>query len=71
MPGCEINDDPLDPICGTCRTRIETEGPHTPIAWLPRERRYVEKLATPDVTIADMVGDIDPIKRRSAAALEG
>src|SRR5688572_10054042 len=62
MPGCEINDDPLDPICGSCRTRIETEGAHTPIAWLPRDARYVEKLATPDVTIADMVGDIDPIK---------
>src|SRR5918996_2653102 len=62
MSGCEINDDPLDPICGSCRTRLETEGPQTPIAWLPREARYVEKLATPDVTIADMVGDIDPIK---------
>ena len=62
MPGCEINDDPLAPICGACRTRIATEGDHTPVAWLPRDRRYVEKLATPDVTIADMVGDIDPIK---------
>ncbi len=62
MPGCEIHDDPLDPICSACRTRLETEGDHTPIAWLPREARYVEKLATPDVTIADMVGDIDPIK---------
>ena len=62
MPGCEINDDPLAPICGACRTRIATEGDHTPIAWLPRDVRYVEKLATPDVTIADMVGDIDPIK---------
>jgi magnesium chelatase subunit I len=62
MPGCEINDDPLDPICGACRTRLATEGDRTPIAWLPREARYVEKLATPDVTIADMVGDIDPIK---------
>jgi magnesium chelatase subunit I len=62
MPGCEINDDPLNPICGTCRTRLATEGDHTPVAWLPRDARYVEKLATPDVTIADMVGDIDPIK---------
>jgi magnesium chelatase subunit I len=60
--GCEINDDPLDPICSACRTRVATEGDHTPVAWLPREARYVEKLATPDVTIADMVGDIDPIK---------
>jgi magnesium chelatase subunit I len=62
MPGCEINDDPLDPICSACRTQLATEGDHTPIGWLPRDARYVEKLATPDVTIADMVGDIDPIK---------
>src|SRR3982751_4445131 len=62
MPGCEINDDPLDPICAPCRARIAAEGDATPIAWLARQSRYVEKLATPDVTIADMVGDIDPIK---------
>jgi len=62
MPGCEINDDPLAPICGACRMRIAADGDHTPVAWLPRDARYVEKLATPDVTIADMVGDIDPIK---------
>src|SRR3970282_470812 len=62
MPGCEISDDPLAPICGTCRTRIAADGDRTRIAWLPRAPRYVEKLATPDVTIADMVGDIDPIK---------
>ena len=62
MSGCEINDDPLDPICSACRTQLATEGDHTPIGWLPRDARYVEKLATPDVTIADMVGDIDPIK---------
>ena len=62
MPGCEINDDPLDPICSSCRRRLGTEGDDTPIGWLARDARYVEKLATPDVTIADMVGDIDPIK---------
>ena len=62
VPGCEINDDPLEPLCGTCRQRIATEGDRLPIAWLSRDLRYVEKLATPDVTIADMVGDIDPIK---------
>jgi magnesium chelatase subunit I len=62
VPGCEIHDDPLRPICGACRARVSTEGDHLPIAWLPREARFVEKLATPDVTIADMVGDIDPIK---------
>jgi magnesium chelatase subunit I len=62
VPGCEINDDPLAPICGACRARIREEGDALPVAWLPREARYVEKLATPDVTIADIVGDIDPIK---------
>ena len=62
MPGCEINDDPLSPICGACRSRVAAEGDKTPVGWLDRESRYVEKLATPDVTIADMVGDIDPIK---------
>ena len=62
MPGCEIHDDPLAPICASCRARIAKEGDQTPIGWLTRDDRYVEKLATPDVTIADMVGDIDPIK---------
>lgn len=62
VPGCEINDDPLAPICSACRARVESEGDAMPITWLPRDQRYVEKLATPDVTIADMVGDIDPIK---------
>ena len=62
VAGCEIHDDPTSPICSACRRRIEAEGDATPIRWLSREERYVEKLATPDVTIADMVGDIDPIK---------
>src|SRR3954471_24959270 len=66
MQGCEINDDPLAPICPACRARIAAEGDATPIAWLGRDARYVEKLATPDVTIADMVGDIDPIKAARA-----
>src|ERR671930_1243082 len=66
VPGCEIHDDPLAPLCAACRTRVATEGDAMPMAWLPREARYVEKLATPDVTIADMVGDIDPIKAAQA-----
>jgi magnesium chelatase subunit I len=66
IPGCEIHDDPLRPICGACRARVAAEGDDLPIAWLPRDARYVEKLATPDVTIADMVGDIDPIKAAQA-----
>jgi magnesium chelatase subunit I len=62
VPGCEIHDDPLAPVCAACRARVAAEGDALPVAWLPRERRYVEKLATPDVTIADMIGDVDPIK---------
>src|SRR5947209_15007227 len=60
VPGCEIHDDPLAPLCAACRARIAREGDAMPIGWLPRDQRFVEKLATPDVTIADMVGDIDP-----------
>ncbi len=66
VPGCEIHDDPLAPLCASCRARIAKEGDALPIGWLRREQRYVEKLATPDVTIADMVGDIDPIKAAQA-----
>jgi magnesium chelatase subunit I len=66
VPGCEIHDDPLKPICAACRGRVAREGDGMPIAWLERDARYVEKLATPDVTIADMVGDIDPIKAAQA-----
>jgi magnesium chelatase subunit I len=66
VPGCEIHDDPLAPICAGCRARVAKDGDKMAIAWLPREARYVEKLATPDVTIADMVGDIDPIKAAQA-----
>src|SRR3989441_2075905 len=62
VAGCEINDSPFRPICRSCRELPAEKGDATPIAWLPRELRYVEKLATPDVTIADMIGDIDPIK---------
>jgi magnesium chelatase subunit I len=62
IAGCEINDNPLRPICRSCRERIAAEGDNTPIAWLPRDQRYVEKLATPDVTIADIIGDVDPIR---------
>ena len=66
VPGCEIHDDPRAPLCAACRARVAKDGDALPIAWLPREARYVEKLATPDVTIADMVGDIDPIKAAEA-----
>jgi magnesium chelatase subunit I len=62
IAGCEIRDHPLRPICKQCRDKVDTLGNDTPIAWLTPEERYIEKLATPDVTIADMIGDIDPIK---------
>jgi magnesium chelatase subunit I len=62
IAGCEIRDNPYHPICRRCRDLIEEKGDSAPIAWLDSEERYVEKLATPDVTIADMIGDIDPIK---------
>ena len=66
MPGCEIHDDPLAPLCAACRQRVALDGDRLSIGWLARDARYVEKLATPDVTIADMVGDIDPIKAAQA-----
>jgi magnesium chelatase subunit I len=66
MPGCEIHDDPLAPLCAACRQRVALDGDRLSIGWLTRDARYVEKLATPDVTIADMVGDIDPIKAAQA-----
>ena len=62
VEGCEIHDNPYAPICRPCRERIAAQGDATPVAFLPRERRYVEKLATPDVTIADILGDVDPIR---------
>ena len=62
VAGCEINDDPLQPICRACREKIADQGDNTPIAWMPRDQRFVEKLATPDVTIADIIGDVDPIR---------
>jgi len=62
VAGCEIHDNPYAPICRHCRELVAKEGDATPIAWLTPDHRYVEKLATPDVTIADLIGDIDPIK---------
>lgn len=62
VKGCEINDQPLAPICKKCRDKLLKEGDATEIDWLPRYERYGEKLATPDITVADLIGDIDPIK---------
>ena len=62
LAGCEISDEPFAPICSACRQRVAEQGDKTPIAWIPRDRRYGEKLATPDITIADLIGEVDPIK---------
>ncbi|NNF25966.1 MAG: sigma 54-interacting transcriptional regulator, partial [Gemmatimonadetes bacterium] len=60
--GSEVNDDPLAPISMYGRLQVEEHGDETPVDWVGREQRYLEKLATPDVTIADIIGDLDPIK---------
>ena len=62
IQGCPLNSDPLSPASHHARALVETHGDETPLAWIHREQRYQEKLATPDVTIADLIGDIDPIK---------
>ena len=65
ISGSEINDDPLDPISYYGKQKINELGDKTPIEWIPKEERFFEKLATPDVTVADLIGDIDPIKAAS------
>ncbi|WP_338644792.1 AAA family ATPase [Flavobacterium sp. KS-LB2] len=62
VTGSEINDDPLNPISRFAKDIIEIKGDETPISWLHRSDRFFEKLATPDVTVADLIGDVDPIK---------
>jgi magnesium chelatase subunit I len=62
IAGCEIRDHPLRPLCRACRDKVLAQGDEVELGWLTAEERYVEKLATPDVTIADMIGDVDPIK---------
>jgi magnesium chelatase subunit I len=62
MKGCEINDNPYKPVCKHCIDLVQQQGDNVEIEWLGRELRFSEKLATPDVTIADLIGDIDPIK---------
>jgi magnesium chelatase subunit I len=62
VSGSELNDDPLHPISRFAKDVIAEHGDNTPIEWMHRNERYVEKLATPDVSIADLVGDVDPIK---------
>ena len=65
IEGSELNDDPFSPISRLARDRVREEGDATPISWLHRSERYTEKLATPDVSVADLIGDVDPIKAAS------
>ncbi|HZR43725.1 MAG TPA: sigma 54-interacting transcriptional regulator, partial [Ktedonobacteraceae bacterium] len=62
IAGCEINDNPFEPICKSCRDKVDELGDQVEISWLPRDRRYGEKLATPDITISDLIGEVDPVK---------
>ena len=62
VDGSEINDDPLQPISRWAKEIIEEKGDNTLVSWVHRDERFFEKLATPDVTVADLIGDVDPIK---------
>ncbi|HET7356513.1 MAG TPA: sigma 54-interacting transcriptional regulator [Nocardioidaceae bacterium] len=62
VSGCEINDDPLRPVCVRCRRLAAEAGDDLPVVWRHREERYAEKLATPDTSVGDLVGDVDPVK---------
>ncbi len=62
IAGCEIFDDPMAPICTRCRSLVAVDGDDVPIEWRHRDERYTEKLATPDTSVGDLVGDVDPTK---------
>jgi magnesium chelatase subunit I len=62
IAGCEVNDHPYHPICAACRALLAEDGDAAPINWIGREDRYAEKLATPDTSVADLIGDVDPIR---------
>ena len=62
IAGCEINDHPYAPVCARCQALVATDGDLTPVAWKHRSERYGEKLATPDTSVGDLIGDVDPIK---------
>ena len=62
IDGADLNDDPLQPLSAWAKKQVEEHGDNTPISWMYRDDRYIEKLATPDVTVADLIGDVDPIK---------
>lgn len=62
IAGCEINDSPLNPVCAHCHKRVAEDGDEVPVVWLSRDGRFAEKLATPDTAVADLIGDVDPIR---------
>jgi len=62
VKGCEVNDNPERPVCKSCRERLAAEGEAIEIEWIERSQRYAEKLATPDVSIADLIGEVDPVR---------
>lgn len=62
IAGCEVNDHPYHPICSRCRALVAEQGEQTPLTWMGRDTRYAEKLATPDTSVADLIGDVDPIR---------
>jgi len=62
VAGCEVNDSPLSPICARCRALVAEKGDETQVEWIGRDRRFSEKLATPDASVADLIGDVDPIR---------
>jgi magnesium chelatase subunit I len=62
VAGCEINDHPYAPVCGRCKNLLDVEGDLLPVSWRHRSERYGEKLATPDTSVGDLIGDVDPIK---------
>jgi magnesium chelatase subunit I len=62
IAGCEVNDHPYRPICARCRGLVAEHGDATPVAWIGRDARYAEKLATPDISVGDLIGDVDPIR---------
>jgi len=70
IAGCPINDDPFAPICTECRQRLAEMGDELPLAYVPRQRRLVEKLATSDVSTSDLIGDVDPIKIAQGRTLD-
>jgi magnesium chelatase subunit I len=70
IAGCPINDDPFQPICFECKKRISELGDELPLTYIPRDRRLVEKLATSDVSTADLIGEVDPIKIAQGKTLD-